>query len=195
MEISKTELLQRFTAYAEIDTASDDKSTSFPSSAKELDLAKYLTKELTELGFSDVEMTEYGYVLATVPANGVDVAPVIGLIAHMDTSCEASGANVDVQLHENYDGGILKLSENAKLDPAEFPELANYVGQDIITSDGTTLLGADDKAGITAIVTACHYLLQHPEIKHGKIRLAFTPDEEVGRGTEHFPLEKFAADP
>jgi len=194
MEISKTELLQRFTAYAEIDTASDDKSTSFPSSAKELDLAKYLTKELTELGFSDVEMTEYGYVLATVPANGVDVAPVIGLIAHMDTSCEASGANVDVQLHENYDGGILKLSENAKLDPAEFPELANYVGQDIITSDGTTLLGADDKAGITAIVTACHYLLQHPEIKHGKIRLAFTPDEEVGRGTEHFPLEKFAAD-
>lgn len=194
MEISKTELLQRFTAYAEIDTASDDKSTSFPSSAKELDLAKYLTKELTELGFSDVEMTEYGYVLATVPANGVDVAPVIGLIAHMDTSCEASGANVDVQLHENYDGGILKLSENAKLDPAEFPELANYVGQDIITSDGTTLLGADDKAGITAIVTACHYLLQHPEIKHGKIRLAFNPDEEVGRGTEHFPLEKFAAD-
>ena len=194
MEISKTELLQRFTAYAEIDTASDDKSTSFPSSAKELDLAKYLTKELTELGFSDVEMTEYGYVLATVPANGVDVAPVIGLIAHMDTSCEASGANVDVQLHENYDGGILKLSENAKLDPAEFPELANYVGQDIITSDGTTLLGADDKAGITAIVTACHYLLQHPEIKHGKIRLAFTPDEEVGRGTEHFPLAQFAAD-
>lgn len=194
MEISKTELLQRFTAYAEIDTASDDKSTSFPSSAKELDLAKYLTKELTELGFSDVEMTEYGYVLATVPANGVDVAPVIGLIAHMDTSCEASGANVDVQLHENYDGGILKLSENAKLDPAEFPELANYVGQDIITSDGTTLLGADDKAGITAIVTACHYLLQHPEIKHGKIRLAFTPDEEVGRGTEHFLLAQFAAD-
>ena len=194
MEISKTELLQRFTAYAEIDTASDDKSTSFPSSAKELDLAKYLTKELTELGFSDVEMTEYGYVLATVPANGVDVAPVIGLIAHMDTSCEASGANVDVQLHENYDGGILKLSENAKLDPTEFPELANYVGQDIITSDGTTLLGADDKAGITAIVTACHYLLQHPEIKHGKIRLAFTPDEEVGRGTEHFPLAQFAAD-
>lgn len=194
MEISKTELLQRFTAYAEIDTASDDKSTSFPSSAKELDLAKYLTKELTELGFSDVEMTEYGYVLATVPANGVDVAPVIGLIAHMDTSCEASGANVDVQLHENYDGGILKLSENAKLDPAESPELANYVGQDIITSDGTTLLGADDKAGITAIVTACHYLLQHPEIKHGKIRLAFTPDEEVGRGTEHFPLAQFAAD-
>lgn len=194
MEISKTELLQRFTAYAEIDTASDDKSTSFPSSAKELDLAKYLTKELTELGFSDVEMTEYGYVLATVPANGADVAPVIGLIAHMDTSCEASGANVDVQLHENYDGGILKLSENAKLDPAEFPELANYVGQDIITSDGTTLLGADDKAGITAIVTACHYLLQHPEIKHGKIRLAFTPDEEVGRGTEHFPLAQFAAD-
>lgn len=194
MEISKTELLQRFTAYAEIDTASDDKSTSFPSSAKELDLAKYLTKELTELGFSDVEMTEYGYVLATVLANGVDVAPVIGLIAHMDTSCEASGANVDVQLHENYDGGILKLSENAKLDPAKFPELANYVGQDIITSDGTTLLGADDKAGITAIVTACHYLLQHPEIKHGKIRLAFTPDEEVGRGTEHFPLAQFAAD-
>lgn len=194
MELNKERIVERFTAYAKIDTASDDKAICFPSSSKELDLAKYLVQELQELGLSDVELTEYGYVLATLPANGVEGAPVIGLIAHMDTSCEASGKNVQVQLHENYDGGIIKLSAADSLSPVEFPELLNYVGQSILTTDGTTLLGADDKAGIAAIVSACEYLLAHPEIKHGKVRLGFTPDEEVGRGTEHFPLEKFGAD-
>ena len=194
MKIDKQKLLQRFKAYAEINTASDDQSKTQPSALRELDLARYLVDELLETGLSEVEMTEYGYVLATLPANGVEAAPVIGLIAHMDTSNEASGENVQVQLHENYAGGDIELSKGAVLRPADFPELLNYLGQDILTSDGTTLLGADDKAGICAIVSACEYLLAHPEIKHGKIRLAFTPDEEIGRGTEHFPLEKFAAD-
>lgn len=193
MKIDKQKLLQRFKAYAEINTASDDQSKTQPSALREFDLARYLVDELLEIGLSEVEMTEYGYVLATLPANGVTAAPVIGLIAHMDTSNEASGENVQVQLHENYAGGELRLSAHAALCPDDFPELLNYLGQDIITSDGTTLLGADDKAGICAIVSACEYLLAHPEIKHGKIRLAFTPDEEIGRGTEHFPLEKFAA--
>ena len=182
--------MKRFTAYAQIDTTSDDKSASFPSAARELDLARYLTEELQRVGLSEVEMTEYGYVLATLPANGAEGAPVIGLIAHMDTSCEAGGADVQVQLHKNYDGGDIKLNDKDALRPEDFPELLQYVGQDIITSDGTTLLGADDKAGVCAIVTACEYLLAHPEIKHGKLRLAFTPDEEVGRGTEHFPLQR-----
>lgn len=194
MELNKDRIVERFTAYAKIETSSDDKAACFPSSDKELDLAKYLVDELTTLGLSEVEMTEYGYVLATLPANGAEDAPVIGLIAHMDTSCEASGKDVQVQLHENYDGGIIKLSDVDNLDPADFPELVNYIGQSILTTDGTTLLGADDKAGIAAIVSACEYLLAHPEIKHGKVRLGFTPDEEVGRGTEHFPLEKFGAD-
>lgn len=193
MNISQEALLKRFTAYAQIDTTSDDKSASFPSAERELDLARYLTEELRCVGLSEVEMTEYGYVLATLPANGAEGAPVIGLIAHMDTSCEASGANVQVQLHKNYDGCSIKLNAKDMLSPEDFPELLNYVGQDVITSDGTTLLGADDKAGICAIVTACEYLLAHSEIKHGKLRLAFTPDEEVGRGTEHFPLERFGA--
>ena len=194
MKIDKQKLLQRFKAYAEINTASDDQSKTQPSALCEFDLARYLVDELLETGLSEVEMTEYGYVLATLPANGAEAAPVIGLIAHMDTSNEASGENVQVQLHENYAGGDIELSAGAVLRPADFPELLNYLGQDILTSDGTTLLGADDKAGICAIVSACEYLLAHPEIKHGKIRLAFTPDEEIGRGTEHFPLEKFAAD-
>lgn len=193
MELNSKAIFERFKTYAEFDTASDDKEACFPSTAKQLDLAKYLVQELNNLGFSEVELTEHGYVLATVPAN-VEGAPVIGLMAHMDTSCEASGKNVQVELHHNYDGGEIKLSNAAVLSPADFPELLNYVGQDIITSDGTTLLGADDKAGICAIISACEYLLAHPEIKHGKLRLAFTPDEEVGRGTEHFPLESFGAD-
>lgn len=193
MELNSKTVFDRFKTYAEFDTDSDDKAACFPSTAKQLDLAKYLVKELNALGLADVELTEYGYVLATLPAN-VEGEPVIGLIAHMDTSCEASGKNVQVQLHHNYDGGAIKLSDAAVLSPEDFPELLNYAGQDIITSDGTTLLGADDKAGICAIISACEYLLAHPEIKHGKLRLAFTPDEEVGRGTEHFPMESFGAD-
>ncbi|MDY4921150.1 MAG: peptidase T [Phascolarctobacterium sp.] len=194
IKINKNTLFTRFKSYCEIDTTSDDRSTTQPSAMREFDLARYLVKELEQIGLSEVKLTEHGYVTATLPANGAEEAPVIGLIAHLDTSCEAPGANVQVQLHENYQGGAIALSEQAVLSPTEFPELLNYLGQSIITSDGTTLLGADDKAGICAIMSACEYLLAHPEIKHGKLRLAFTPDEEIGRGTEHFPLADFGAD-
>lgn len=194
MLINKNKLFERFSAYAHIDTTSDDKSTGFPSSEKELDLARFLVKELNDLGLEEVKLTNYGYVLATLPATTTKKMPIIGLIAHMDTSPEASGENVKVILHKNYSGEILKLNSQTLLSPDEFPELLNYIGQDIITSDGTTLLGADDKAGICAIVTACEYLLTHKEIEHGKVRLAFTPDEEIGRGTKHFPLIEFGAD-
>lgn len=187
-------LLERFTSYCAINTASEDNEAQFPSSLRELDLARYLVEELGKIGLQDVELTEHGYVTATLPANDDTEGSVVGLIAHMDTSPEASGENVKVQLHKNYQGGKLKLSDGVYLDPVQFPELNNYLGKDIITSDGTTLLGADDKAGITAIVSACEYLLAHPELKHGKLRLAFTPDEEVGRGTEHFPYATFGAD-
>ena len=194
MQINKSALYERFKSYVNFETTSDGKATCFPSTAKQLDLARYLVDELKALGMSDVEMTEHGYVLATLPANTEDILPVIGLIAHMDTSDEASGANVQVQLHQGYDGRDLVLSEGNVLKTKDFPEILNYVGQDIITSDGTTLLGADDKAGICAIVSACEYLLAHDEVKHGKVRICFTPDEEVGRGTEHFPMESFGAD-
>ena len=194
MQINKSALYERFRSYVNFETTSDGKATCFPSTAKQLDLARYLVDELKALGMSDVEMTEHGYVLATLPANTEDILPVIGLIAHMDTSDEASGANVQVQLHQGYDGRDLVLSEGNVLKTKDFPEILNYVGQDIITSDGTTLLGADDKAGICAIVSACEYLLAHDEVKHGKVRICFTPDEEVGRGTEHFPMESFGAD-
>ena len=186
------QLYARFKSYAEIETTSDGKSLSSPSSACQWDLARFLEKELIRIGMEDVEVTPYGYVLATLPARGME-APVIGLISHMDTSPEASGKHVRLQLHRHYDGGDLTLSEGIVLSPRDFPELAGYKGQDIITSDGTTLLGADDKAGICAIVSACEYLLAHPERPHGKVRIAFTPDEEIGRGTAHFPLEAFGA--
>ena len=194
MQINKSALYERFKSYVNFETTSDGKATCFPSTAKQLDLARYLVDELKALGLSEVEMTEHGYVLATLPANTEEALPVIGLIAHMDTSDEASGANVQVQLHQGYDGRDLVLSEGNVLKTKDFPEILNYVGQDIITSDGTTLLGADDKAGICAIVSACEYLLTHDEVKHGKVRICFTPDEEVGRGTEHFPMKSFGAD-
>ena len=194
MQINKSALYERFKSYVNFETTSDGKATCFPSTAKQLDLARYLVDELKTLGLSDVELTEHGYVLATLPANRSEALPVIGLIAHMDTSSDASGANVKVQLHQGYEGKDIILSEGNVLSPKDFPELLNYVGQDIITSDGTTLLGADDKAGICAIVSACEYMLTHNEVKHGKVRICFTPDEEVGRGTEYFPLENFGAD-
>lgn len=194
IELVKERIIERFRCYVSLDTASDDKAKTSPSTKKQLELAKLLQAELLELGLQDVILTEYGYVMAELPANTAEKQPVIGLIAHMDTSNEASGANVQMQIHPAYDGGDLELGNGIKLSPRDFPELKNYLGQEIITSDGTTLLGADDKAGICAIVSACEYLLAHPEIKHGRIMLAFTPDEEVGRGTEHFPLTDFGAD-
>ena len=194
MQINKSALLERFKSYVKFETTSDEKATCFPSTAKQFELARYLVTELEAIGLNEVELTEYGYVLTTLPANTEEALPVIGLIAHMDTSSDASGANVQVQLHQGYEGKDIILSEGNVLSPKDFPELLNYVGQDIITTDGTTLLGADDKAGICAIVSACEYLLAHNEVKHGKVRICFTPDEEVGRGTEHFPLESFGAD-
>lgn len=194
IELSQEKIIERFRSYVSLNTASDDKSKTFPSTAKQLVLAQLLYQELTALGLQEVELTEYGYVLATLPSNSEEERPVIGLIAHMDTSNEASGANVKMQVQPAYDGGDIMLSPGITLSSQDFPELKNYVGQEIITSDGTTLLGADDKAGICAIVSACEYLLRHPEIRHGKVRLAFTPDEEVGRGTEHFPMQSFGAD-
>ncbi len=186
-------LFQRFRTYAEIETTSDESSATSPSAACEWDLARHLFEELKRIGMKEAALTPEGYVTAVLPANGKS-ASVFGLIAHMDTSPEASGAHVKVERHEQYDGGVLMLNEKTVLDPKEFPELLRYKGQTILTSDGTTLLGGDDKAGICAIVSACEYLLCHPERKHGEVRVAFTPDEEIGRGTAHFPLESFGAD-
>ena len=194
-ELNAEHLVKRFTAYAKINTASDERSAQLPSSKGQWQLAEHLKNELTELGLANVRVTDKCYVLAELPANTEEAAPVIGLIAHMDTSSEASGENVQVTLHKAWDGSDMQLAPGCVLSVKElFPEMAAYRGQDILTAGGTTLLGADDKAGITAIVSACEYLLQHPEIKHGKVLLAFTPDEEIGRGTDGFPLADFKAD-
>ncbi len=193
--LDKDKLLTRFTRYTEFETTSMDEAQTFPSSEKQLVFARFLAEELTNIGLCDVSLDENGYVLATLPAND-ESSPVIGLIAHMDTSNEASGANVKLQLHKSYQGGIIVLDceKDILLSPKMFPELLNYIGQDIITSDGKTLLGADDKAGICEIVSACEYLMAHPELKHGEVKIAFTPDEEVGHGTDFFPINRFDAD-
>lgn len=193
VELQAEEILERFRSYCVIETTSLDDAKEQPSNPLELNLARKLVQELTDLGLEEIVLTEYGYVTATLPAN-TEGQPVIGLLAHMDTSNECNGKDVKVLLHKDYAGGNISLNENTVLSPADFPELEQYVGQDIITSDGTTLLGADDKAGVAAIMTALKYFVSHPELKHGKLRIAFTPDEEIGRGTEHFPLEDFGAD-
>lgn len=193
-ELNAEHLVKRFTAYAKINTASDERSAQLPSSEGQWQLAEHLKNELTELGLANVQVTDKCYVLAELSANTEEAAPVIGLIAHMDTSSEASGENVQITLHKAWDGSDMHLAPGCVLSVKEFPEMAAYRGQDILTAGGTTLLGADDKAGIAAIVSACEYLLQHPEIKHGKVLLAFTPDEEIGRGTDGFPLADFKAD-
>ncbi len=189
-------LLNRFLSYVKIDTQSDPESKTSPSTTKQFELAKLLVEELRDIGLSEIELDEHCYVYATLPANTEKQVPTIGFIAHLDTTPDFTGKNVKPQVHENYDGGDLILNKdlNIILSPSEFPELTHYKGQTLITTDGTTLLGADDKAGIAEIVTAMEYLINHPQIKHGKIRIAFTPDEEVGRGTEHFDIEKFGAD-
>lgn len=189
-------LVTRFIEYTKTYTTSDPKSDSFPSTGRQLTFAASLAKELKSIGLSDVEVDEYGYVMATLPANIPGKIPVVGFIAHMDTSPDFSGENVKPQTVKNYDGNplILNNDNNIVLDPVEFPELSNCIGLDLITSDGTTLLGADDKAGIAEIVTAMEILIRKPEIKHGKIRICFTPDEEIGHGADHFDVEKFGAD-
>ncbi|MBO7747135.1 peptidase T [Paenibacillus sp. MWE-103] len=193
----KEELLNRFTSYITIDTQSDDDSETCPSTAGQWDLARHLERELKEIGLTEVTLDENGYVMATLPANtDNEGVPTIGFIAHMDTATDFTGAGVKRQVVENYDGGDIVLNRglNIVLSPREFPELVNYKGQTLVTTDGTTLLGADDKAGITEIVTAMAYLVQRPEIKHGRIRVAFTPDEEIGRGPHKFDVAAFGAD-
>jgi tripeptide aminopeptidase len=187
------DVLQRFLRYVQVDTQSDDDSETYPSTAKQLDLGKMLAEELHEIGLEDVELTEHGYVFATVPGSA---GPTVGLIAHMDTSSDESGTNVKPQVIRNYDGGDIVLPGDTRkvLRPSENPILAERAGHDIVTTDGTTLLGADDKAGVAEIMGAVAYLAAHPEIEHAPIRVGFTVDEEVGRGVDHFEIEEFGAD-
>ena len=185
---------ERFVRYAGVDTQSDDDSTTYPSTAKQLDLLRMLADELRELGLEDVELDEHGYVFATVPATVEHDVPVIGFLAHVDTSPDVSGENVQPQ-RIRYEGGPIVLPADASqvIRPEDSPELEPHVGHELITTDGMTLLGADDKAGVAEIMAAVAYLVAHPEAPHGKLRIAFNPDEEVGRGTEYFELERFGA--
>lgn len=189
-------LVQRFLDYVKIDTKSDPSSSTCPSTEKQFNLGNLLVKELKDLGLKDANIDEFGYIFATLPSNTDKKLPTIGFIAHMDTSPDFSGENVKPKIIENYDGEDIILNEekNIILSPNDFPKLKNYIGQDIITTDGTTLLGADDKAGIAEIMTAIEYLVNHPEIEHGDIKIGFTPDEEIGRGADKFNVEKFNAD-
>ena len=187
-------VVERFIRYAREHTTSDPESETYPSTNRQTVFMKKLAGELTEIGCSDVVLDEFGYVTATIPENGILNAPVIGFVAHVDTSPDFSGENVQPQIIEKYDGKQVQLKNGVTIDPNEFPEILLYKGQSIITADGTTLLGADDKAGVAEIVTAAEILIKSKEIKHGKIRLGFTPDEEIGKGTDHFDVKKFGAD-
>ncbi|WP_446050997.1 peptidase T [Zobellia laminariae] len=189
-------IIDRFLKYIKIDTQSDPNSETTPSTEKQWHLADLLVEELLEIGMEEVSIDNKAYITATLPSNIKTDVPTIGFISHFDTSPDFSGTNVNPQIIENYDGKdiILNAQENIVLSPDYFEDLLQYKGQTLITTDGTTLLGADDKAGITEIVTAMEYLINHPEIKHGKIRVGFTPDEEIGRGAHHFDVEKFGAD-
>lgn len=191
----KEELIQRFTSYVKVDTQSNEESQTVPSTPGQLTLLRQLVEELKAIGMEDVSIDENGYVMATLPANTDKEVPTIGFLAHVDTATDFTGKNVNPQIVENYDGKDIVLNEalNIVLSPNDFPNLKNYIGQTLITTDGTTLLGADDKAGVTEIMTAMNYLIQHPEIKHGKVRVAFTPDEEIGRGPHHFDVQAFDA--
>ncbi len=188
------ELLERFLKYVGFDTQSDERSETFPSTEKQKVLLNYLAEEMKTLGMKDVEMDEFGYVMGTVPATpGCENSPVIGFISHVDTSPDMSGKDVKPQIIKNYDGGDIRLNDSLVMTVAEFPELSFFKGHTLITTDGTTLLGADDKAGVAEIMTAAEFLLAHPEVAHGPIRIGFTPDEEVGRGVDHFDVARFGA--
>lgn len=189
-----SKVVERFLNYVAYDTKSDTSTGVTPSTPGQMVLAKKLVEELKEIGMSDVTIDENGYVMATLPANTDKEVPTIGFIAHMDTAPDYSGANVKPQFVENYDGGDIKLNETTVLSPKDFPELTEYIGKTLITTDGSTLLGADDKAGISEIITAMEYLINNPEVKHGTIRVGFTPDEEIGEGANHFDVEKFNAE-
>ena len=188
-------IIDRFLRYVAVDTQSDENSESQPSTAKQLDLLRMLRDELTAMGV-EATLDEYGYVMASIPSNIEAKVPSIGFIAHVDTAPDASGANIKPQIIEEYDGGDIPLKgvPGLALKPSEFPELLHYVGQTLITTDGTTLLGADDKAGVAEIMDAVQYIMEHPEYKHGDIKIGFTPDEEIGRGVVKFDVERFGAD-
>ncbi|MGV0751116.1 peptidase T [Empedobacter brevis] len=190
----REKLVTRFLKYVKTYTESEAFLEKFPSTDRQWDLANYLVEELKQIGLEDVSIDENGYVFGYISSTVDHEVPTIGFVSHMDTSPDFSGENVQPQIWENYDGGDIKLNDSMILSPNEFPELLQYKGQTIITTDGTTLLGADDKAGVAEIVTAAEYLIAHPEIKHGRIAVGFTPDEEVGRGADFFNVEKFGAE-
>lgn len=194
--MDKQHIINRFISYVTVDTESDPNNPAFPSTEKQWNLARQLEKELTSIGLEDVELDENCYLMATLPSNLDYEVPTIGFVSHIDTSPDFTGANINPQIIENYDGGDITLNKELGivLSPSEFDDLLLYKGQTLITTDGTTLLGADDKAGVTEIVSAMEYLVKHPEIKHGKIRICFTPDEEVGKGAHKFDVEKFGAE-
>ncbi len=194
--IEKQHLINRFVSYVTVDTESDPTSESTPSTEKQWDLANALVEELKSIGMQEVSIDENAYIMATLPSNSEKELPVIGFISHFDTSPDFTGANVRPQIIENYDGNdiILNKEQNIILSPSYFEDLLLYKGQTLITTDGNTLLGADDKAGITEIISAMEYLINHPEIKHGTIKVGFTPDEEIGRGAHKFDVKKFGAD-
>ncbi|WHY86274.1 peptidase T [Neobacillus novalis] len=191
----KNELIERFTSYVKVDTQSDENSETCPSTEGQWTLLHMLVDELKTIGMEEVTIDENGYVMATLPSNTEKEVPTIGFLAHVDTATDFTGTNVNPQIIENYDGGEIKLNEALKvvMSPTDFPSLKEYKGHTLITTDGTTLLGADNKAGVTEIMTAMAYLTAHPEIKHGKIRVAFTPDEEIGRGPHKFDVAAFEA--
>ncbi|KOP64587.1 peptidase T [Bacillus sp. FJAT-18019] len=191
----KKEVIDRLITYAQVDTQSDENSHTCPSTPGQLTLGQLLVDELKEIGMQDVTTDENGYVMATLPANSDKPIPTIGFLAHIDTATDFTGAGVKPQIIEQYDGQdiILNRAQNVVLSPQDFPELHGYKGHTLVTTDGTTLLGADDKAGIAEIMTAMDYLIRHPELKHGKIRVAFTPDEEIGRGPHKFDVDAFGA--
>lgn len=193
--MENNKLVERFLKYVSFCTTSDEETNLTPSTPGQIEFAQYLRDELKTIGMKDVELDDNGYIMATLPAN-TEGKPTVGFIAHMDTSPDASGKHVQPRIVTNYDGNdiVLNEAENIVLETAKYPEITRYKGNDIIVTNGKTLLGADDKAGIAEIITACEYLIQHPDIKHGKIRVAFTPDEEIGQGADHFDVNKFGCD-
>ena len=194
--LDKKHILNRFISYVKIDTESDPNSTSTPSTEKQWDLANKLTEELKSIGMQEVSIDKNAYIMATLPSNVSHQVPTIGFVSHFDTSPDFTAAHVNPQIIENYDGSdiVLNKDENIILSPDYFEDLLLYKGKTLITTDGTTLLGADDKAGVCEIVSAMEYLIQHPEIEHGTIKVGFTPDEEIGRGAHKFDVKKFGAD-
>ncbi|MDO7906332.1 peptidase T [Paenibacillus sp. JX-17] len=192
----KAELIKRLATYVQIDTQSNEESETCPSTPGQLTLARLLVQELQEIGLTDITMDDNGYVMATLPSNTDKEVPTVGFLAHLDTATDFTGAGVKPQVIDSYDGKdiLLNAEQQIILSPDSYPELAGYAGHTLMTTDGTTLLGADDKAGMAEIMTAMHYLADHPEIKHGKIRVAFTPDEEIGRGPHKFDVQAFQAD-